>query len=135
MSMSTCDMDMPVWKLDEDRKWEIVLKTALLWSNGTSGWAVTVSHVLLSLPGGNMVQFVTKRRETKSLRGGLCIDEDEARFYFLQLLSAVEYCHRHHVAHRWGSESAGGKNQGLWVHPQRFNMQYAIPSSLLCMHA
>jgi len=49
-----------------------------------------------------MVQFVTKRRETKSLRGGLCIDEDEARFYFLQLLSAVEYCHKHHVAHRWG---------------------------------
>jgi serine/threonine-protein kinase SRK2 len=47
-----------------------------------------------------MVQYVTKRRETKASRGGLCMDEDEARYYFLQLLSAVEYCHKHHVAHR-----------------------------------
>lgn len=57
---------------------------------------------IFAMTGGNMVQFVTKRRETKSLRGGLCIDEDEARYYFLQLLSAVEYCHKHHVAHRYG---------------------------------
>ena len=62
-------------------------------------------HSSSPLAGGNMVQFVTKRRETKSLRGGLCIDEDEARFYFLQLLSAVEYCHKHHVAHRWGGKA------------------------------
>lgn len=40
-----------------------------------------------------MVNYVTKKRETKSQRGGLCMDEDEARYYFLQLLSAVEYCH------------------------------------------
>jgi len=56
--------------------------------------------VMEYVPGGNMVQFVTKRRETKAERGGLCLDEDEARYYFLQLLSAVEYCHKHHVAHR-----------------------------------
>ena len=49
-----------------------------------------------------MVNFVTKRRETKHERGGLCMDEDEARYYFIQLLSAVEYCHKNHVAHRWG---------------------------------
>ena len=47
-----------------------------------------------------MVQYVTKRRDTKAQRGGLCMDEDEGRYYFLQLLSAVEYCHKHHVAHR-----------------------------------
>ena len=47
-----------------------------------------------------MVNYVTKKRETKHTRGGLCMDEDEARYYFLQLLSAVEYCHRHKVAHR-----------------------------------
>ena len=47
-----------------------------------------------------MVQYVTSKRATKAQRGGLCMDEEEARFYFLQLLSAVEYCHKHHVAHR-----------------------------------
>ena len=55
-----------------------------------------------------MVQFVTKRRETKHTRGGLCIDEDEAHYYFIQLLGAVEYCHKHHVAHR--CRGGGGKN-------------------------
>ncbi|KAG2488294.1 hypothetical protein HYH03_013144 [Edaphochlamys debaryana] len=52
------------------------------------------------VPGGNMVAFVTKRRETKSERGGLCLDEDEARYFFKQLISAVEYCHKNNVAHR-----------------------------------
>ncbi|PNH05264.1 Serine/threonine-protein kinase SRK2E [Tetrabaena socialis] len=52
------------------------------------------------VPGGNMVSYVTKRRETKGERGGLCIDEDEARYFFKQLVSAVEYCHRNNVAHR-----------------------------------
>lgn len=32
-----------------------------------------------------MVNYVTKKRETKSERGGLCIDEDEARYYFIQV--------------------------------------------------
>lgn len=57
--------------------------------------------------GGNMVNFVTRRRETKHERGGLCLDEDEARYYFVQLLSAVEYCHKHQVAHRWGVAGVG----------------------------
>eukprot|EP00983_Pelagomonas_calceolata_P126934 1161350-Pelagomonas_calceolata.AAC.19 len=59
-------------------------------------------HVLACarVAGGNMVNYVTKKRETKHERGGLCLDEDEARYYFTQLLSAVEYCHKHQVAHR-----------------------------------
>lgn len=64
---------------------------------------LTKTHLGLIMeyvPGGNMVQFVTKKRETKQQRGGLCMEEDEARYYFLQLLGAVEYCHKHHVAHR-----------------------------------
>ncbi len=48
-----------------------------------------------------MVSYVTKKRETKHERGGLCMDEDEARYYFVQLVSAVEYCHKNHVAHRY----------------------------------
>ncbi|EFJ44395.1 hypothetical protein VOLCADRAFT_118773 [Volvox carteri f. nagariensis] len=52
------------------------------------------------VPGGNMVGYVTKKRETKSERAGLCLDEDEARYFFRQLISAVEYCHRNNVAHR-----------------------------------
>lgn len=33
-------------------------------------------------PGGNMVAYVTKKRDTKDQRGGLCLDEDEANYYF-----------------------------------------------------
>lgn len=29
-----------------------------------------------------MVAFVTGKRETKAQRGGLCMDEDEARYFF-----------------------------------------------------
>ncbi len=106
-----------------------------------------------------MVQYVTRKRETKHARGGLCLDEDEARcarskgwcwwggwrgqrlaacalsalcklasaarktistrlaprtvshrfttpvvtccrYYFTQLVSAMEYCHKNQVAHR-----------------------------------
>jgi serine/threonine-protein kinase SRK2 len=58
--------------------------------------------LLLLVPtGGNMVAFVTKRRETREARGGLCIDEDEASFFFRQLVWAVQFCHKNHVAHRW----------------------------------
>lgn len=53
-----------------------------------------------------MVNYVTKKRETKHERGGLCLDEDEAHYYFVQLLSAVEYCHRNHVAHRSAMSNA-----------------------------
>ena len=34
-----------------------------------------------------MVNYVTKRRETKAERGGLCMDEDEARYFFKCVLS------------------------------------------------
>jgi serine/threonine-protein kinase SRK2 len=47
-----------------------------------------------------MVAYVTKRRETRESRGGLCIDEDEASFFFRQLIWAVQFCHKNHVAHR-----------------------------------
>eukprot|EP00798_Chlamydomonas_sp_ICE-L_P019488 gene19488-26150_t len=56
--------------------------------------------VMEYVKGGNMVQCVTKKRENKEERGGFCLEEEEARFYFMQLLSAVEYCHKHQVAHR-----------------------------------
>jgi hypothetical protein len=47
-----------------------------------------------------MVAYVTKRRETRESRGGLCLDEDEANFFFRQLIWAVQFCHNNHVAHR-----------------------------------
>eukprot|EP00879_Flechtneria_rotunda_P008273 GHRR01008666.1.p1 GENE.GHRR01008666.1~~GHRR01008666.1.p1 ORF type:complete len:401 (+),score=132.14 GHRR01008666.1:1544-2746(+) len=64
---------------------------------------LTKSHVGLVMEyvsGGNMVAFVTRRRETRDTRGGLCLDEDEANFFFRQLIFAVQFCHRNHVAHR-----------------------------------
>jgi serine/threonine protein kinase len=58
------------------------------------------SAAAASYTGGNMVAYVTKRRETREARGGLCIDEDEASFFFRQLIWAVQFCHKNHVAHR-----------------------------------
>lgn len=28
------------------------------------------------------------------------MDENEARRFFQQMISAIEYCHRHHIVHR-----------------------------------
>lgn len=64
---------------------------------------LTRSHVGLVMEyvaGGNMVAFVTKRRETRDERGGLCLSEDEANYFFRQLIWAVQFCHKNHVAHR-----------------------------------
>lgn len=61
------------------------------------------SHLGLSMEfvsGGNMVSYVSMKRETRHLRGGLALDEDEARYFFRQLIAAVEFCHKNHVAHR-----------------------------------
>lgn len=30
------------------------------------------------------------------------MSEDEASFFFRQIVHAVDYCHRHRVVHRWG---------------------------------
>lgn len=59
-----------------------------------------VGLVMEYVSGGNMVAYVTKRRETRESRGGLCLDEDEANFFFRQLIWAVQFCHNNHVAHR-----------------------------------
>lgn len=59
-----------------------------------------VGLVMEYVSGGNMVAYVTKRRATKDSRGGLCLDEDEANYFFRQLIYAVQFCHEHHVAHR-----------------------------------
>ena len=75
-----------------------------------------------------MVQFVTKRRETKHTRGGLCIDEDEAHYYFIQLLGAVEYCHKHHVAHRYQ------RGKDALERGQRGKTHRAVLKSLSCVH-
>ena len=64
---------------------------------------LTKSHVGLVMEyvaGGNMVAFVTQHREDREARGGLCLGEDEAAYYFRQLIWAVAFCHRNHVAHR-----------------------------------
>lgn len=42
-------------------------------------------------PGGNMVGYVTKQRETREQRGGLCLGEDECNYFF-----------------RWGGGGRGG---------------------------
>lgn len=63
-----------------------------------------------------MVGFVTGKRETRELRGGLVMDEDEARFFFQQLLVAVSFCHSHQVAHRWAGAEGAAKIGALLCH-------------------
>eukprot|EP00803_Ostreobium_quekettii_P006140 evm.model.scf_58.12 EVM.evm.TU.scf_58.12 scf_58:110984-115751(+) len=50
--------------------------------------------------GGTLTKYVSDRWDTVHHRGGLFLSEDEARYYFKQFVSAVEYCHGHRVAHR-----------------------------------
>jgi serine/threonine protein kinase len=47
-----------------------------------------------------MVGYVTRQRESREVRGGLCLDEDECNYFFRQLIWAVQFCHENHVAHR-----------------------------------
>lgn len=50
--------------------------------------------------GGTLTKYVSDRWDTVHHRGGLFLAEDEARYFFKQFISAVEYCHRQNVAHR-----------------------------------
>jgi len=50
--------------------------------------------------GGCLTTYVTDKWETTDDRGGLFLSEAEARYFFIQFLSAVEYLHNHRVAHR-----------------------------------
>ncbi|GIL65194.1 hypothetical protein Vafri_18977 [Volvox africanus] len=56
--------------------------------------------VMEYIDGGTLTQYVTKRACNKGERGGLHLTEDEARYFFKQLVAAVEYLHASHVAHR-----------------------------------
>lgn len=55
--------------------------------------------------GGNMADHILKTILLKwgsfEDRDGLVMEEDEARYYFIQVINAVEFCHRNKVAHRW----------------------------------
>ena len=60
---------------------------------------IIVSHTHLGLvmeyaSGGAMVRYIADNMKPG---GGLAIDENEARYYFIQLLSAIEHCHKHKV--------------------------------------
>jgi serine/threonine-protein kinase SRK2 len=54
--------------------------------------------------GGNMADYILKTILLKfrsfDTRDGLVMEEDEARYFFSQIIDAVDYCHRNKVAHR-----------------------------------
>jgi serine/threonine protein kinase len=65
--------------------------------------------VMEYVAGGNMADYILKALLLKHgsfdpLPGeaprGLVLDEDEARYYFLQVVRAVDFCHRNAVVHR-----------------------------------
>ena len=49
-------------------------------------------------PGGDLFRYITKK--VKPLSKYQAMSEGEARYIFKQILSAVDYCHRRHIAHR-----------------------------------
>jgi len=64
------------------------------------GVLVSKTHVGIVLEyeaGGNMAGYVNNRIP---LGGGMCMDEEEGRFFFTQLINAMDYCHKHKIAHR-----------------------------------
>lgn len=54
--------------------------------------------------GGNMADYILKTILLKfgsfDTRDGLVMEEEEARFFFTQVIDAVDYCHMNKVAHR-----------------------------------
>eukprot|EP00195_Chlamydomonas_chlamydogama_P017435 CAMPEP_0202915134 /NCGR_PEP_ID=MMETSP1392-20130828/64899_1 /ASSEMBLY_ACC=CAM_ASM_000868 /TAXON_ID=225041 /ORGANISM="Chlamydomonas chlamydogama, Strain SAG 11-48b" /LENGTH=443 /DNA_ID=CAMNT_0049607039 /DNA_START=317 /DNA_END=1648 /DNA_ORIENTATION=- len=64
---------------------------------------VLTSHylglVMEFAPGGSLTSYITQKfRECQGV--GLLVPEDEARYFFKQIVNAVDYCHKHHVVHR-----------------------------------
>ncbi len=48
-------------------------------------------------PGGSLTGYITQKfRECRGV--GLLVQEDEARYFFKQIVAAVDYCHKHHVS-------------------------------------
>lgn len=50
--------------------------------------------------GGNLTAYVMEKYDSTGIRNGLYMTEPEAQYFFKQFLSAVEYLHHNHVAHR-----------------------------------
>lgn len=88
--------------------------------------------VMEYVSGGNMVQYVTKKRETRELRDGLCLDEDESNFFFRQLIWAVQFCHKNHVAHRYGLQISMAHSIGPRVTIRLAILAYCLPWVLCC---
>ncbi|KAK9806506.1 hypothetical protein WJX73_005212 [Symbiochloris irregularis] len=63
---------------------------------------LTESHLALVMEYaacGSLTGFVAERWQGAQ-QSGLFLQEDEARYFFRQFITAVEYCHKHNVAHR-----------------------------------
>lgn len=60
--------------------------------------------VMEYVDGGNLAEAVVKKAKDKygslSKCTGLVFEEDEARYFFHQIMDAIDFCHRHNIAHR-----------------------------------
>eukprot|EP00882_Tetradesmus_deserticola_P019235 GHRQ01020690.1.p1 GENE.GHRQ01020690.1~~GHRQ01020690.1.p1 ORF type:complete len:192 (+),score=65.35 GHRQ01020690.1:613-1188(+) len=67
--------------------------------------------VMEYVAGGNMADYILKTILLKfgsfDTRDGLVMEEDEARYFFSQIIDAVDYCHRNKVAHRCVHPASG----------------------------
>jgi len=60
--------------------------------------------VIEYVAGGNMADYILNTLLMKfgsfDTRDGLVMEEEEARYFFQQIINAVAYCHKNNVAHR-----------------------------------
>eukprot|EP00879_Flechtneria_rotunda_P027280 GHRR01029221.1.p2 GENE.GHRR01029221.1~~GHRR01029221.1.p2 ORF type:complete len:105 (+),score=22.09 GHRR01029221.1:840-1154(+) len=75
--------------------------------------------VMEYVAGGNMADYILKTILLKfgsfDTRDGLVMEEDEARYFFTQIINAVEYCHNNKVAHRWVQSGRQGDCLGRLI--------------------
>ncbi|DBA66108.1 TPA: hypothetical protein ACH3X2_003106 [Trebouxia sp. C0005] len=63
---------------------------------------LTPTHLALCMEwasGGSLTSYVADKWQSAD-PSGLVMAEDEARYFFKQFISAISYCHQHHIAHR-----------------------------------
>lgn len=91
--------------------------------------------VMEYVAGGNMADYILKTILLKfgsfDTRDGLVMEEDEARYFFTQIISAVEYCHNNKVAHRCARAARAGAGPSCQL-PAASSRQTARAARLSC---